>query len=727
MKPGAGSEAEMVAGEIGAESQPESRRSFREWARQLADCRLCRNLTLAAFVAILAIEVAILIPSYRNYEEDLLRERVDVASQAIVTFLRHTQSQEIRTAALEILLKNSPLTGILVTSNGARYAAGEGVEFPQPVEGELRSALKAAQGVIDLSWGADPALADYDVLGRVDVSAVPGKLTAFVFRILGLSLLIAVFVTAVTMFVVDRMMLSPLLKLRERISRAGDDAQHPLRYLTPAGRCDEFGEVESAFNNMLKQNSAYLARLQLLNQELDQLLNERTQTLRKTEQELEIRTLYDQLTGLANRSLFEEQLDRYFSQNNHHGACKEAVLVLGLNDFQTLNGLAGHETGDRVLQEIARRVAGYSADHGHVARLGGDVFGMLVGETGRTRGESIEARISSIIEACERPVQIGPKTYECDVSAGVAVTQLDGQDARTLLSHAEIAMQRAKKSPSQRVQFFASELGNQVLLRQEMIRSLKVAIQNRQFQLYYQPQFDRLRRCTGYEALLRWHHPVHGLVSPADFIPLAEETGLIISIGDWVLKQAVAMLKRWADQGFTGRLAVNVSALQLRDQGFAERISAQLTRFGVNARQLELEITETALMEDVERAMVTLNSFRELGLVLAVDDFGTGYSSLAYLKALPVSRIKIDRTFVTGLPDNEQDEIMCRTIITMAHNMGCEVIAEGVETEAQAGWLTLAGCDELQGFFLGKPREQGFLLNPPTAIPDNQTPAPKWV
>jgi len=701
------SEMDMVNGELGSEEQSFTRRSFRDWARQLGDCRLCRNLTLAAFAAILAIEVAILIPSYRNYEEDLLNDRVDVASQAIITFIKYSAGRDITETALAALITSSPLAGISLRRNGIEYQAGESITTPHPANGLLRSAPRTPQRMMDLSWAADPVLSDYEVLARVDVSDVPSELVAFVFRILGLSLLIAVFVTAVTMFVVDRMMLSPLLKLRDRISRAGEDAEHPLKYLTPAGRCDEFGEVEGVFNSMLKQNAAYLSRLKLLNRELDQLLAERTRTLRRTEQELEIRTLYDQLTGLANRSLFEEQLDRHFS-NPDHGGGEEAVLVLGLNDFQTLNGLAGHEAGDRVLQEIARRIAGFSTNHGRVARLGGDVFGLLVGDRGRASTD-IEVRISAVIEACQRPVQVGRKTFEYEVSAGVAVSGLDGQDARTLLSHAEIAMHRAKKSPSQRVQFFATEFGDQVLHRQELIQSLKTAIENRQLQLYFQPQFDRLRQNTGYEALLRWHHPLLGPVSPAEFIPLAEETGLIVKIGDWVLEQAVATLKGWSEQGFSGRIAVNVSALQLHDPGFADRLSALLESRGVSARLLELEITETALMHDIELAMTTLNRFRELDLTLAVDDFGTGYSSLAYLKALPVSRIKIDRTFVTGLPDNEQDQALCRTIITMAHAMGCEVIAEGVETEAQASWLALAGCDELQGYLLGKPALKGFL------------------
>jgi len=710
MKPVAGLEPAITSREIAGEDQGLARRSFSEWARQLVSCRLCRNLTLAAFAAILAIEVAILIPSYRNFEEDLLSERVNVARQAIITFLTHSQNRQITPEGLQLLISSSPLTGIYLRRDTDEHESGEVIGRLHPADGLLRSASRTPQGMIDLAWKADPALSDYEVLARVDVSDVPSELVAFVLRILALSLLIAVFVTIVTMFVVDRMILSPLLKLRDRISRAGEDAEHPLKYLTPARRSDEIGEVERVFNSMLKQNAAYLARLKLLNRELDQWLEERTRTLRKTEQELKIRTLYDQLTGLANRSLFVEQLNLHFSDPKH-GKAREAVLVLGLNDFQTLNGLAGHETGDRVLQEIARRIAGFSSHHGRVARLGGDVFGLLLREHARASGD-IEVRISAVIEACQRPVQVGWKTFECEVSAGVAVTGMDGQDARTLLSHAEIAMHRAKKSPSQRVQFFASEFGDQVLHRQELIQSLKTAIENRQLQLQFQPQFNRFRKNTGFEALLRWHHPLLGSVSPAEFIPLAEETGLIVKIGDWVMEQAIVTLKEWSDQGFTGRIAVNVSALQLHDPGFADRIAVLLRNTGVSARQLELEITETALMQDIQLAMATLNRFRELDLTLAVDDFGTGYSSLAYLKALPVSRIKIDQTFVTGLPDNEQDQALCRTIITLAHAMGCEVIAEGVETEAQAHWLALAGCDELQGFLLGRPALQGFRGTP---------------
>ncbi|MBS3805829.1 MAG: EAL domain-containing protein, partial [Oleiphilaceae bacterium] len=269
--------------------------------------------------------------------------------------------------------------------------------------------------------------------------------------------------------------------------------------------------------------------------------------------------------------------------------------------------------------------------------------------------------------------------------------------------HAEIAMHRAKKSADLKVQFFASDLGEQIQRRQDMVKDLRHAIERQQMELHYQPQFDRLRRCVDYEALLRWRHPEFGMVSPAEFIPVAEEAGLISPIGLWVIEEAATTMKQWVEQGFSGRMAINISARQLADSSLVEHIRGVLEALDLAPGYLELEITETALMEDVTMALEILEGFRSLGVLLAVDDFGTGYSSLAYLKALPVKRIKIDRIFVTGLPDNGQDKVLCRTIISMAHSLGFEVIAEGVETEAQADWLIASGCNELQGFLLGRP------------------------
>jgi diguanylate cyclase (GGDEF)-like protein len=315
---------------------------------------------------------------------------------------------------------------------------------------------------------------------------------------LGLSLLIAIFVTVVAMAVVDRMMLSPLLRLHSRITRASTDAEHPLSYVLQPERNDEFGEVEGAFNSMLKQSASYLNRLRSLNDRLDQLLMERTRSLKRTEQELEIRSLYDQLTGLANRNLFEERITTNLAETNKNDTKANALVVLGLDDFQALNGLAGHQVGDRVLQEVARRLSRFGREPGYVSRLGGDVFGLWLTARSDKPETHLEADIAAVINACAEPVQIGKFRHECYISAGVAVAPMDGGDAQTLLSHAEIAMHRAKKSTDHKVQFFASDFGEQIQRHQLLVRDLRTAVQHRQFELHYQPQFDRRRRCVGY-------------------------------------------------------------------------------------------------------------------------------------------------------------------------------------------------------------------------------------
>ncbi|MCL7942611.1 GGDEF domain-containing phosphodiesterase [Marinobacter sp. ATCH36] len=707
MKSPAGIDTDLGGDERRARRNPDYWQSVSQWWRQLISCRLCRNLSMAAFIAILLIEFVILIPSYRNYAEDLLGQHAAVARQAISTYLA-TKSDNVTADSLQKVLDSSRITGLELMVNDRWLRVGEPVTDAGDASGRLRDLPNPEKQRLDLVWNSGQWLGDYPVRARVDITGVSGELAAFVVRILGLSLLIAVFVTVVAMAVVDRMMLSPLLRLRTRIVQAGADSEHPLIYVREPERCDEFGEVEGAFNRMLEQNATYLSRLQSLNKRLDQLLMERTRSLKQTEQELQLRSLYDQLTGLANRNLFEERLTRFLTESKSADSAPSALVVLGLNDFQALNGLAGHEIGDRVLQEVARRLAAFSREPGYVARLGGDVFGLLLTPNQGLKDDHLEAEIAAIIGACTKPVLVAGKQYQCDVSAGVALTPVDGVEAGVLLGHAEIAMHRAKKSADLKVQFFASDLGEQIQRRQDMVKDLRNAIEKQQFELHYQPQFDRLRRCVGFEALLRWRHPELGMVSPAEFIPVAEEPGLIAPIGLWVIEQAVTTMKRWVDQGFSGRMAINISARQLADPSLVEHIRGVLGSHDLAPGCLELEITETALMEDVATALEILEGFRSLGVLLAVDDFGTGYSSLAYLKALPVKRIKIDRAFVTGLPDNEQDEVLCRTMISMAHSLGCEVIAEGVETEAQASWLATSGCDELQGFLLGRPEPENY-------------------
>ncbi len=672
----------------------------RKWAQLMATCRICRSLTITAFLAILLIESIILIPSYRNYEEDLLRTRESIARQSIDTLL--STSNTIQLSQLQTLLNTAHLLGLRVHNGEQWMSVGDPVLSPQNTSGRLRDISQESPDAIDISWEKGLLDSDFSVEAKLNLQGISEELYQFVIRILGLSLLIATGVTIVIMRVIDRMMLSRLMRLRSRITSAGADSQNPLLYISPLEDQDEFGEVEEALNQMLGHNADNLEKLTTLNMELDQLLAERTQSLRATEQELEVSNWYDQLTGLANRNLFEESLRRYFQQSKTFDQ-EGALIMLGIDDFRAINGLEGHNVGDLILREIASRLNTFAHEKGLISRLGGDLFAILIsGEKGHFLSQLTD-QVNELLRSCQATIVVNTIEIVCEMSAGVARFPADGNDGATLLQHAEIAMHRSKQSEDNAVEYFAEAFGYEVQKRKDLTKDLKNAVTNQEMQLVYQPQFDSFRNCVGYEALIRWNHPTKGLISPSEFIPIAESTGLIHPIGSWILEEAITTLQKWSTGGFCGRLAVNISAHQMRNIELASYIGGLLERHQVHPSLLELEITESAVMQDVDRALIILNELKDLGIDIAIDDFGTGYSSLAYLKQFPVSRLKIDRAFVMGLPSNEQDKILCQTIIDLSHNMGFKVIAEGVETEQQAQWLINNRCNELQGFLLGKP------------------------
>jgi diguanylate cyclase (GGDEF)-like protein len=673
----------------------------RKWVQMMATCRICRSLTVTAFLAVLLIETIILIPSYLNYEEDLLRNRVSIAKQSIETLLIASNAN-LQQPQLQVLLNTANLLGVRVEAEQQWLSVGEEVISPHDATGLLRNIPGNDTNTLALAWNPGALHPEYKVEAKLDLRGIADQLNDFVMRILGLSLLIATGVTVVIMGVLDRMMLSRLMRLRTRITSAGVDTQNPLHYISLLENHDEFGEVEEALNQMLGHSANNLEKLNALNLKLDKLVVERTQSLRATEQELEITNWYDQLTGLANRSLFEESLRRYFQEpatSNQEGA----LVMLGIDDFRAINGLEGHNVGDLVLRAIADRLNTFSRDKGLLSRLGGDLFAVLItGKKGHFLNQ-VSGQVNALVKACQETICIDDNEIVCEMSAGVAIFPADGYDATTLLQHAEIAMLRSKQSEDNAIEYFAEVFGHEVQKRKDLIRDLKNALPNKELQLFYQPQFNSERNCVGYEALIRWNRPTRGTVSPAEFIPLAESTGLIHPIGNWVLEEAIATLKKWSHEGFCGRMAVNLSAHQMKNVELASYVGSLLEQYQVHPSLLELEITESAVMQDVDRALSILNELKVLEIDVAIDDFWTGYSSLAYLKQFPVSRLKIDRAFVMGLPDNEQDIILCQTIIALSHNMGFKVIAEGVETELQAQWLIDNDCDELQGYLLGRP------------------------
>ncbi len=424
--------------------------------------------------------------------------------------------------------------------------------------------------------------------------------------------------------------------------------------------------------------------------------------LKRSQERLDYQAHHDLLTDLPNRLLFEDRLSHALQRAKRESE-HVAVLFVDLDRFKNINDTLGHPVGDRVLQEVAKRLASSLRQTDTVARLGGDEFTVILEDV---NGE-IEAGLvaEKLLDDLRRPVKAEGQDFFVSASIGVSLFPRDGDDVATLVKNADAAMYRAKEQGRNSYEFYAQEMTSFAVERFTIESELRHAIQRKELYLAYQPQFAiDSGRMVGAEALLRWRHPEKGVISPAKFIPLAEETGLIVAIGEWVLRSACAQMREWVDRGYPiGQVAVNASGVELRRGAFLETVQRALADAGLPARHLEIEVTEGFIMMQAENGIAVLDSLRKLGVNLAIDDFGTGYSSLSYLKRLPIEKLKIDQGFVRGLPDDGHDAAISRAVIALGRSMGLRVIAEGVETQEQWDFLRQAGCDQVQGYLLGRP------------------------
>jgi diguanylate cyclase (GGDEF)-like protein/PAS domain S-box-containing protein len=431
-----------------------------------------------------------------------------------------------------------------------------------------------------------------------------------------------------------------------------------------------------------------------------------------SERRLAYLSQFDPLTGLANRALLADRFAQTIVQAKRRGA-PLGVLFIDLDDFKLVNDRLGHSAGDALLCEVTRRLQGGVRAGDTVARISGDEFAVVLGELAQAEDAALVAQ--KLLDRLGQPIMLGNEQTFITASIGIAAFPNDGDSVEGLLGAADSAMHRAKQSGRNTFQFYTAEITQRTHARAQLAFELRRALERGEFALAYQPKFDlRSGAACGAEALLRWNHPQRGVVSPAEFIPVLEDTGLIVQVGEWVIGRACADLKDWIAAGRTPMpLAVNLSARQFRQKDLDLRISAIVAAAGVDPALIELEITESQLMQDPEHAIRIMQALRAGGIRMAIDDFGTGYSSLAYLTRFPVNALKIDRSFVADVLSDPADAAIVRTIIEMAHQLGFTVIAEGVETEPQAAFLRRFGCEQAQGFLFSPPVPAAEVLNVP--------------
>ena len=458
-------------------------------------------------------------------------------------------------------------------------------------------------------------------------------------------------------------------------------------------------------DNLVLITTLAVLAIALLTSILDARLEARTaelaQSLTLANRELTQLALHDPLTGLPNRVLLADRIDQAMHRMQEQGGCF-ALMFIDLDGFKPVNDAFGHHMGDLLLRDVALRLREDLRSQDTLARIGGDEFVLLVQLAEPDDALRLAARQVGLIA---RTFRVAEHDLQISASVGIALYPGNGQSADELLMNADAAMYHAKGAGKNGYSFFDASMNSNARKQLQLLQDLRIAVEQRQFSLYYQPKFDAANgQPVGAEALLRWSHPTQGLLMPDTFIDLAEKTGLIIPIGEWVLNEACRQMREWYVLGYTDwRIAVNLSALQFCHTGLVQSVAKALETHQLPANSLTLEITETTAMSDADASMTVLQQLSDMGVDLSIDDFGTGYSSLMYLKRLPANELKIDRGFVRDLEHDSDDAAIVSAIVALGQALGLRIVAEGVETDVQQDFLTQLGCDSLQGYLLGHP------------------------
>lgn len=670
-------------------------------SNQLWKSRISWRITLAVFLTIMTVQASLLALTLKGYEEDQLYSLKENIRTSIIPLLDYKQSDFLKAPLHpdqeQRLIANTLIHGLTTYAldfNLIRVSGEPGI-ISLTSEDDLTKSHRSSDGqnyeVVfrpnDLNGRP------YYMVARLDSAKVATDVQKYVRQNILIMLLLSAFVTTVLMIALGKWLLEPILFLRDNLKAASSSPEAPNILRSPYDPRDEIGGAISIAQDLIKQNA----------KNLRQIKNAAQSQIHKL-------AYYDTLTGLPNRTLFIQKLAETLKAGDQPAdkTVRRAVITMDLDHFKDVNDSMGHNVGDAILGAVGKRLRAALPESAVIARTGEDEFAITMPLTeGVTTSRDVGEKVQNIVRA--EPFKVFNENFQIRASIGVATFPDDALDPDQVLKNADIALNRAKEDGRDCIREYLEDFDKAVQARFQMLRDLRDAMEKDQLSLNFQPQLDlRTGHIIGAEALLRWFKPDKSkeggkFISPAEFIPIAEQSGLIVPIGEWVMRKACETAKMWHDAGHNIRIAVNVSGAQFQQSDLVEFTRSVIRTTGIDPRLLELEVTESAFMDDIQHTIHTLKELHSLGVELAIDDFGTGYSSLSYLRQFPIDRLKIDQSFIRNALNNPDDMSIAKTIIGLGRSLNLKVIAEGVETKGHEDFLLTEGCDEVQGYRYSKP------------------------
>ncbi len=668
---------------------------------QIWRSRLSWRIVMAVFLTIMTVQASLLALTLKDYEQTQLQELRENARTSIAPLIDNTITDSLAppfsSEQQGRLIAYTQIEGLTIYSRDYQLLSmsGEPVITILRSEADLTKSYRSADGKYYETVFRPGELngRPYFIVTRLDAARVADNVAFYVRQNILIMFLLSAFVTTVLMIALGKWLLEPILFLRDNLRLASANPETPNILRSPYDPRDEVGGAVESAQELIKQNAKNLRQI-------------------KSAAQSQIHKLayYDTLTGLPNRALFVQKLSDYVraAGGNESSIRRLAIVAVDLDHFKDVNDSMGHNVGDAILMAVGKRLRAALPESAVIARTGEDEYVItipLMADVAITRDVGYQVR--NIIT--ESPFKVFNENFQIRASIGVATFPDDAIDPDQVLKNAYIALNRAKEDGRDCVREYLEDFDKAVQARFQMLRDLRTALEQNQLSLYFQPQLDlRSGRIIGAEALIRWFKPDSSkeggkFISPAEFIPVAEQSGLIVPIGEWVMRHACITAKKWHDAGQEIRIAINVSGEQFQQSDLVEFTRSVLNESGINPHLVELEVTESAFMEDIQQTIQKLKQLHSLGLELAIDDFGTGYSSLSYLRQFPIDRLKIDQSFIRNALNNSDDAAIAKTIIGLGRSLNLKVIAEGVETEQHEVFLISEGCDEAQGYRYSRP------------------------